>query len=62
MLILRRVRRFRRTNFYRSWNMCIIRVIYYFFIVKVIFDAFNEALDSFRLFGLRGKPFPWVFF
>lgn len=26
---------------------------------KVIFDAFNEALDSFRLFGLKGKPFPW---
>jgi hypothetical protein len=25
----------------------------------VIFDAFNEALDSYRLFGLKGKPFPW---
>lgn len=26
---------------------------------KVLFDAYNEALDSFRLFGLKGKPFPW---
>lgn len=26
---------------------------------KVIFDAFNEALDSNRIYGLKGKPFPW---
>ena len=26
---------------------------------KVVFDAFNESLDSYRLFGLKGKPFPW---
>lgn len=26
---------------------------------KVIFDAFNEALDNHRLYGLKGRPFPW---
>ena len=26
---------------------------------KVIFDAFNEALDNQRIFGLLGRPFPW---
>ncbi len=26
---------------------------------KVIFDAFSEALDAFRVFGLKGRPFPW---
>ena len=25
----------------------------------MIFDAFNESLDSQRVFGLLGKPFPW---
>ncbi|EAR83714.2 IQ calmodulin-binding motif protein, putative (macronuclear) [Tetrahymena thermophila SB210] len=26
---------------------------------KAIFEAFNEALDYQRMYGLRGKPFPW---
>jgi len=26
---------------------------------KAIFEAFNEALDSERMYGLHGKPFPW---
>ncbi len=26
---------------------------------KVIFDAMNEALDWFRIYGLTGRPFPW---
>lgn len=26
---------------------------------KAIFEAFNEALDYERIYGLRGKPFPW---
>ena len=26
---------------------------------KVIFDALNEALDSHRIYGLKGRPFPW---
>ncbi|EGR30098.1 IQ calmodulin-binding motif family protein, putative [Ichthyophthirius multifiliis] len=26
---------------------------------KAIFEAFNEALDYQRVYGLRGKPFPW---
>lgn len=26
---------------------------------KAIFEAFNEALDYERVYGLRGKPFPW---
>ena len=26
---------------------------------KVIFDAVNQALDSFRPYGLKGPPFPW---
>ncbi len=25
----------------------------------MIYDAFNEGLDSMRPFGLRGKPLPW---
>lgn len=25
----------------------------------MIFDCFNESLDSMRPFGLRGKPLPW---
>jgi len=27
--------------------------------MRMIFEAFNEALDSMRPFGLRGKPLPW---
>lgn len=26
---------------------------------KAIFDAFNEALDYFRPFGIKGRPLPW---
>ena len=26
---------------------------------KAIFDAFNEALDYHRPFGIKGKPLPW---
>jgi hypothetical protein len=26
---------------------------------KVVFDAFNESLDSQRVFGILGRPFPW---
>lgn len=26
---------------------------------KAIFDAFNEALDYYRPFGIKGKPLPW---
>jgi len=26
---------------------------------KMIFDSFNESLDSFRPFGLKGQPYPW---
>ena len=26
---------------------------------KAIFDALNEAFDSFRPFGLKGPPLPW---
>ncbi|KAL4494558.1 hypothetical protein ABPG72_004460 [Tetrahymena utriculariae] len=29
------------------------------FHMRMIFDCFNEALDSMRPFGLRGKPLPW---
>ncbi|EGR30855.1 IQ calmodulin-binding motif family protein, putative [Ichthyophthirius multifiliis] len=29
------------------------------FHMKMTFDCFNEALDSMRPFGLRGKPLPW---
>ena len=25
----------------------------------MIYDSFNEALDSMRPFGIRGKPLPW---
>lgn len=25
----------------------------------MLFDSLNEALDSFRPFGLKGAPFPW---
>jgi hypothetical protein len=25
----------------------------------MIIDSFNEALDSMRPFGIRGKPLPW---
>jgi hypothetical protein len=25
----------------------------------MIFDSFNEILDSFRPFGLQGQPYPW---
>ena len=25
----------------------------------MIFDAFNEALDSLRPYGLKGLPYPW---
>jgi len=27
--------------------------------MKMIYDCFNESLDSMRPFGLRGKPLPW---
>ena len=27
--------------------------------IKMIFDSFNEALDSMRPFKLKGKPLPW---
>jgi hypothetical protein len=27
--------------------------------MKLVYDCFNEALDSMRPFGLRGKPLPW---
>jgi hypothetical protein len=27
---------------------------------KSIFDALNESLDLNRIYGLKGKPFPWV--
>lgn len=26
---------------------------------KAIFDAFNEALDYYRPFGIKGRPLPW---
>lgn len=26
---------------------------------KMLFDSFNEALDNFRPYGLKGCPFPW---
>ena len=26
---------------------------------KLIFDALNEALDFYRPYGLKGKPYPW---
>lgn len=26
---------------------------------KAIFDAFNEALDYHRPFGIKGRPLPW---
>lgn len=26
---------------------------------KAIFDAYNESLDYFRPFGIKGKPLPW---
>lgn len=26
---------------------------------RMLFDSFNEALDNFRPFGLKGSPFPW---
>lgn len=26
---------------------------------KMLFDSFNEALDSLRPYGLKGCPFPW---
>lgn len=26
---------------------------------KVIFDAFNESLDQFRIYGSKGMPYPW---
>ena len=29
------------------------------FHMRMTFDCFNEALDSMRPFGLRGKPLPW---
>jgi len=27
--------------------------------LKMIYDCFNEALDSMRPFGIRGKPLEW---
>ena len=27
---------------------------------KAVFDAFNEALDFFRPFGIKGYPCPWM--
>lgn len=29
------------------------------FHMKLIYECFNEALDSMRPFGLRGKPLAW---
>lgn len=29
---------------------------------KAIFDAFNEALDYYRPFGIKGRPLPWKVF
>jgi hypothetical protein len=26
---------------------------------KAIFDAFNESLDYYRPFGIKGRPLPW---
>ena len=26
---------------------------------KIIFDAFNDGLDVFRVYGKRGQPCPW---
>jgi len=26
---------------------------------KMLFDSFNETLDSFRPYGLKGQPYPW---
>ena len=26
---------------------------------KAIFDAFNEALDYYRPYGIKGRPLPW---
>lgn len=26
---------------------------------KAIFDAYNESLDYFRPFGIKGRPLPW---
>jgi hypothetical protein len=29
---------------------------------KAIFDSFNEALDYYRPFGIKGRPLPWKVF
>jgi hypothetical protein len=26
---------------------------------KAVFDAFNESLDYYRPFGIKGRPLPW---
>lgn len=26
---------------------------------RMLFDSYNEALDNFRPYGLKGSPFPW---
>jgi hypothetical protein len=26
---------------------------------RAIFDGFNESLEDQRIYGLRGKPYPW---